>query len=463
MNTCPIFIIICGLLVYIFFCAALGIVLADPLQTLVDSACVGRFSPTSSTLQLAALGPNTAIFNATFQVLSFIGVAVANIVASQSLSAQGLHSAEELRRRKLTNSAIGTSLVLATVLGTAASVLLLGFGPMWLSSMGTHPSVLPLASEYCRIRAFGLPAVLLIAACQGSCLGRQDTLTPMKVCIAATALNLAGDIFLVMGMHMGVAGAAIATASAQWIAAIWFLLREKKEWDRTGLNPLKDYYNGETLLAFGKMAAALVFRSAAGIVAYFAMAVAAAKMGVVAVAAHQVAMQSFWFFSFIPEPISMAAQTLVAKERKNASVASRWARILLVSGTLAGIILAVAVALQFQYGSSIFTTDLAVIGHVKNLTPWGTICMLICGVMMAFDGISIGDEALVHLPIAVAGGMIVTLTTLWVGLAKGAGLVAVWWSLCAFYGGRLAGHLIYYGFIAGERSVFNPLRVLKRT
>jgi hypothetical protein len=43
---------------------ALGSVLADPLMSLVDTSCVGQVSM----LELASLGPNTAIFNFVFQV-----------------------------------------------------------------------------------------------------------------------------------------------------------------------------------------------------------------------------------------------------------------------------------------------------------------------------------------------------------------------------------------------------------
>eukprot|EP00959_Pyramimonas_sp_CCMP1952_P023785 499151-Pyramimonas_sp.AAC.1 len=48
-----------GLREVVFFCIpALGALLADPLMSLVDTVCVGQVS----TLDLAALGPNTAIF-----------------------------------------------------------------------------------------------------------------------------------------------------------------------------------------------------------------------------------------------------------------------------------------------------------------------------------------------------------------------------------------------------------------
>jgi Na+-driven multidrug efflux pump len=45
---------------------ALGIVIVDPLMSLVDTACIGR----TSTTQLAALAPNSAVFNMIFQASS---------------------------------------------------------------------------------------------------------------------------------------------------------------------------------------------------------------------------------------------------------------------------------------------------------------------------------------------------------------------------------------------------------
>lgn len=53
---------------------ALGVVAADPLISLIDTACIGRVS----TQQLAALAPNGAVFNMIFQVrlLSSLRVSV---------------------------------------------------------------------------------------------------------------------------------------------------------------------------------------------------------------------------------------------------------------------------------------------------------------------------------------------------------------------------------------------------
>ena len=128
-----------------------------------------------STLQLAALGPNTAIFNSVFQIFSFIGIATANFVATNSINAsqigKGMNAEEVQRRRLAASSSLSNSILLGLLLGCVATVTINVCGRGWLMSMGTDAAVLPLAAEYMGIRALATPAVLITNACQGACLG----------------------------------------------------------------------------------------------------------------------------------------------------------------------------------------------------------------------------------------------------------------------------------------------------
>ena len=436
---------------YPFPNAALGIVLSDPLQTLVDSACVGR----QSTIQLAALGPNTAIFNSVFQIFSFLGVATANFIASESLTAENLTKDELATRRNAAATSLSNSIFLAIVLGILGSAMLIFYGRAWLKAMGTDAAVLPLAAQYLDIRALATPAVLVMNACQGACLGQQDTLTPMWICVIATLINVFGDIGLVFGAGWGVAGAAIATAGAQVCAAgllLWRIWHTGKAVNRVPLcwpripqlSSLKPFLN---------VAITLIARTAVGMVAYFAMAVAATRLGTTGAATHQVAMQIFWFISFFPEPLSMAAQSLIAKERYSPHAAKSWAWLLVTQGLVFGLILAAVVAAALYLGPGMFTTDAAVRAGVQSLAPLGALAMAVCGVMMMFDGVSIGSGQFRHLPVSVALGMVAVLSVLCFGMQGGGSLAAVWYSLIAFYATRLGVHVIYYA-ITWKSSVF---------
>lgn len=188
----------------------------------------------------------------------------------------------------------------------------------------------------------------------------------------------------------------------------------------------------------------MIARTTVGMAAYFSMTAAATRMGMAAAAAHQIAMQMFWFISFLPEPLSMSAQTLVAREIGDPQSARNWARLLATMGTSFGLILAVVAAAALFYGAQIFTSDILVQNIVKSLAPYAALAMGVCGLMMMFDGISIGYGSFNHLPAGVAAGLLSTIGLLWYGGQTQAGIAGVWWALCGFYGSRLAGHIAYY-------------------
>jgi len=432
---------------------ALGIVLSDPLQSLVDSACVGR----QSTLQLAALGPNTAVFNSVFQIFSFLGVATSNFIATNSLTTKNLSSSTIQQRRNAASTTLSNSLILAVILGVFATTVLQVFGGTWLAAMGTDPAVLPLAVQYLTIRAWATPAVLVMNAAQGACLGQQDTLTPMKICIIATLINILGDIYLVFGLGMGVQGAAFATAGAQVCAAGLLLYRIYSEGKKDPHTRVPLLWAGfptlDSMRPFLEVATTLIARTAVGMVAYFAITIAATRLGTVSIASHQVAMQIFWFVSFFADPLSMAAQSFIAKERMSPENAKRWARVLVKNSLTLSLVLAAIVSGLLQFGSGLFTTDTLVQAGVRAVAPHSAVAMAICGVMMIFDGISLGAGTFRHLPAAVAVGMGTVLTVLWAGGKSGGGLSVVWWALIAFYAARLGSHLVYYA-ATWKTSVF---------
>ncbi|KAL4424560.1 hypothetical protein ABPG77_009144 [Micractinium sp. CCAP 211/92] len=359
-----------------FALPALGMVLADPLMSLIDTACVGRVS----SIQLAALGPNTAIFNSAFQLFVFLGVGTTNIIATNSLRTPGLSSAELEVRRQAAEITLCNSLQLAVALGCLVAAVLLGCGRAFLSGMGVAPELLAPAWEYLSIRALAAPAVLLMSASQGACLGQQDAWTPFNVLLAAGALNTVGDVYLISSRGMGVAGAALATAAAQYLGAAYFLWHLWHK-ERRG-EGIRLRWTGFPRIAqmreFLLVAATLFTRTVFGMAAYFSMTTAAARLGTLATATHQVAMQTFWFLSYFPEPLSLTAQSLLARDRGHPERAAHWAWLLLRSGAQLGLLLAAAVWLVFTRAASWFSADVAVQQQVARLAPVAMAAIAVC-------------------------------------------------------------------------------------
>lgn len=436
---------------------ALVVVLSDPLQTLVDSAVLGRYS----TLHLAAIGPNTALFNSMFQLFAFLGVTVANAVSSTASSGRTGTTGAKARRARRT---FRTAVVLGVVFGVLAIFTIHGCSRAILGYMETAEEVVPFALEYMHVRAFGSPVVLVMNAFQGLCLGQQDTRLPMIVCAAVTGINVVLDLFLVAVKGQGAHGAAVATVVAQacGLALMVYLVKRKQHaqggvdyTDVGGMGQRRESLSQyvSVLRKFGTMAAILIARTSAGILAYLAMSTEAMRLGVIAAASHQIAMQLFWFLSYLPEPLSMAAQVKMAKDTvSNPARASRTERLVVTLGCVIGLVLAAATVGSFTLLPPLFTTEQSIVAQVRALRPLGALAIAICSVMMVYDGMSIGSQNLVHLPIGVGAGLGVVLLALRTdpsailgGLfVPGDPLASVWVALVGFYATRLSVHLVVH-------------------
>lgn len=112
-------------------------------------------------------------------------------------------------------------------------------------------------------------------------------------------LNLIGDLFLILNCKMGTVGAAMATSISQYVAAAFFLfyLRKNQKED----NGIKLKWKGlpkmSTLSSIMKIAGVLLARSCVIMLSYTSMTSLANGLGTTLIAAHQVALQTFWFLS----------------------------------------------------------------------------------------------------------------------------------------------------------------------
>ena len=78
--------------------------------------------------------------------------------------------------------------------------------PLIVDAMGASASVRPFALTYLRIGLLGAPALLIALAATGYLRGLQDTRTPLVIAVAANVFNLALEVLLVYGFHLGIAG-----------------------------------------------------------------------------------------------------------------------------------------------------------------------------------------------------------------------------------------------------------------
>ena len=402
---------------------ALAGLASDPLASLVDTAFVGQLGR----VPLAALGINASIFSMTFVIF--------NVLAYGTTPRVGRHVGTG--NREEAGRVVMRAITLAVLAGGVALTALQLLAEPILQLMGADETLMGPALNYLRIRACAGPAVLLITAGHGAFRGYQDTRTPMLITIGFNIINVALDPLLIFGMGWGLAGAAAATAIAQWIGAIVFLvllLRTRRE--EMGIEVALPSLR--SLLPFLKVGRDLLVRTAA-LVGTMTLATAiAARVGVTAVAAHQVAAQLWLFLALVVDALAVAAQALVSKHlgRDDVATARAVSNRLLQWGLLVGVGLGAGFFAAQPVLPEFFTDDAATIAAVLSVFPFVALLQPLNGIVFVWDGIYMGAEDFGYLAKAMLVSAAGAAAILFLVQPMGWGLDGVWWGITALMGLR---------------------------
>ena len=193
-----------------FFPILLGTFFQQMYNT-VDTIIVGRFVGTQALAAVGSTGALISLLNGFFVGLS----SGATVLVSQFFGAEDFHGVRK---------AVHTGISLALVLGLIISFLGLTFGPGVLKMMKTPADCLDTAVVYGRIFFSGAVASMVYNMGAGILRAMGDSRRPMIFLIITCFVNIILDIFCVVILKMGVAGAALATVLSQIISAVLVIL-----------------------------------------------------------------------------------------------------------------------------------------------------------------------------------------------------------------------------------------------
>ena len=193
---------------------ALPLMLSGILQLMfnaVDIIVVGHFTGKQA---LAAVGSTTALINVFTNL--FIGISLGANVLAARFFASG--------REKEMSDTVHTAILLALISG----ILMAGIGVISakgaLLLMGTPDNVIAQSTLYMRIYFLGMPFFMLYNYGAAILRAVGDTKRPLLFLVISGCANALLDLILVIGFHLGVAGVATATITAQMISCILVLL-----------------------------------------------------------------------------------------------------------------------------------------------------------------------------------------------------------------------------------------------
>jgi putative MATE family efflux protein len=393
---------------------ALVVLAAEPLYVLVDTAVVGHLGR----VPLAAV----AVSGTLMSVAAWFGTLMAYGTTGRAARRfgagdRGAAVAEGVQASWL---ALAAGVLLALLAQIAAEPL--------ARALAGDPVTADAAAGWLRIAALGAPGLLLAAAGNGWMRGVQDTRRPLLFVLGANVLSAILCPLLVYPAGWGLTGSAVANVVAQTVSGGCFLAALISE--TRALRPRPQIIAQQL-----KLGRDLLIRGAAFQACFLSATAVAARFGVAAVGAHQIALQ-LWFFSALAlDAVAIAAQSLVgaALGAGDGRAAREVARRVTVAGGVAGIAFALLAAAGAGVVPGWFTPDPQVHEQAAIIWPWFVGLMPFAGIVYALDGVLIGAGDVRYLRnLTLASALLGFLPAIWLAYGLDLGLGGVWAGLGLF-------------------------------
>ena len=411
---------------------AFAALVAQPLFVMADTAIVGQLG----TDPLAGLGVGSTL------TLALVGVFVFLAYGSTATVARLVGANRE---KDAAESGV-QAMWLALVLGAVTGLVSWGFAPQLAAWLGAGGAVHEQAVAYLHWSLPGLPGMFLVLAATGTLRGMADGRTPMVLAIGAAVLNLVGDVVLVFGLGMGIAGSGAATAFAEPLMGLTAAGIGARGAAGVGAGWRPRLAGMRTSLLVG---VPLLIRTLALRAALLLTTWTAARSGAVALAAHQVGFTIWSFLQYVLDALAIAGQTLIGQAlgASRPGEARALSRRMTGWSLCAGLLLGGVTLFVRHPLAALFTPDpgvrdavaavLVVIGCTLVIASWVT---LFDGVLIgAGDGPYLARASLITLavyaPLALAvarfaPGGVPGLVWLWLAFTigfMGARAATLWW------------------------------------
>lgn len=361
---------------------ALPIVLSNatvPILGAVDTGVVGQLG---DPVPIGAVGIGAVILSALYWVFGFLRMGTVGLT-SQALGADDRGEADALLSRAL-------------LIGLAGGVLLVLLQiPLFAAAFLLSPAsveVEVLARDYMAIRIWSAPAAIALYGITGWLIAAERTRSVLVVQLWMNGLNVALDLYFVIGLGWGVGGVAFATFLAEWSGlalGLWFcrdaFLRPYwRQWSRI-LDRARLWY-------MASVNRDILIRSLLLEAIFVSFLFFGAGFGDVPLAANQVLLQFIHIFAYALDGFAFSAETLVgnAKGRRDPVRLRRSAVLTSLWGAGFAGVLALAIAFAGPALVDLMTTAPDVRTEARIYLPWVIAAPLLGVAAFQLDGIFIG-------------------------------------------------------------------------
>ncbi len=302
---------------------ALPIVVSNatvPILGAVDTGVVGQMGLAAP---IGAVGLGAVILSALYWVFGFLRMGTVGLTAQASGNGDTAEVAALLTRGLLIGG------------GAGVLVLILQVPLFWAAFQASPGSaeVEGMARQYMAIRIWSAPAAIALYAITGWLVAQERTRAVLIIQVWMNGLNIALDLWFVLGLDWGVQGVAFATFIAEWsgaLAGLWlcravFCLPDWRNWVQV--------FNRQRWVHMMRLNTDILVRSLLLEAMFVSFLFMGAGLGDVALAANQVLLQFLMITAYGQDGFAFAAEALVGRAmgagqrdvlRRSALLTSGW-------------------------------------------------------------------------------------------------------------------------------------------
>ncbi|ORM64846.1 MATE family efflux transporter DinF [Pantoea rodasii] len=267
-----------------------------PLLGVVDTAVIGHLD---SPIYLGGVAVGTTATSFIFMLLLFLRMSTTGLTAQ----AFGANDKTALAR------ALTQPLLIALVAGVLFVLLRTPVSHVAATLMGGSPEVQQQAQIFINIRWLSAPATLANLVILGWLLGVQYARAPMVLLIVGNLVNILLDLLFVLKWHWGVAGAAAATALAEYVTlgvGLWMVVRVLKM-RGISFNLLKQSWRGDAARLF-RLNRDIMLRSLMVQICFASLTIIGARLGPDVVAVNAVLQMFLTFTAYALDGFAYAVE-----------------------------------------------------------------------------------------------------------------------------------------------------------
>lgn len=361
-----------------FMFPILGALILQAMYSAVDLLIVGKFGTTAG---LSGVSTGSSIMNLVTFTLTGLTTGVTILI--------GQYLGE--KKQKRLGELIGGSILFFLILSVLLMAVLTAFARPIAVLMQAPKEAVELTALYIRICGAGIVFVIFYNFISCIFRGMGDSNLPLIFVAIACVANIIGDLVLVAGLHMNVAGAAIATVAAQALSVVLSLLIIRKKslpFTMTGA----DLRFTPEIPRFLRIGAPLALQELLTNLSFLALCAFINRLGLDASSGYGVAQRIQAFVMLIPSSImqslaSFVAQNVGAGKYDRARSAMKCS---MTIGAVIGIFITYTAFFHGDLLASLFTNDGPVIArafeYLRGFAPEAVVTSFLFSYLGYYNG-----------------------------------------------------------------------------